>query len=144
MLPALRRLVDSVRACEERVAAVYLFGSHARGEARAGSDIDLGVVLDLPWFERLSRREQARAVLALMEAARRAEPALEVDVVVLNVAHPLAAWDAVHSGRLLWCSSMPSVVEFGTWALGRYEDWRHLHAIEMREVRRRLGLPQAA
>ena len=32
----------------ERLKGVYLFGSHARGDAREGSDIDVAVVLTGP------------------------------------------------------------------------------------------------
>lgn len=137
--PNLQPVVDALRARAE-VVAVYLFGSHAAGRARAGSDVDVGVVLDPAWFERLPREAAARAVLAVMDACRRAAPETDLDPVVLNAAHPLAAWDAARSGRLLWSRDATSVVDFGLWALGRYEDWLHLHAIEMREVRRRLGL----
>jgi predicted nucleotidyltransferase len=71
--PDLRAVIESLSRRRE-VVAVYLFGSHARDEARPDSDVDVGVVID-----------------------------------------------------------------FGLWARGRYEDWQHLHSIEMRAVRRRLG-----
>jgi len=65
-------------------------------------------------------------------------------VVVLNAAHPLAAWDATRHGRVLWMRGESALLDFGLWVAGRYDDWRHLHGIEMREVRRRLGLESAA
>ncbi|MBI1921463.1 MAG: nucleotidyltransferase domain-containing protein [Geobacter sp.] len=40
---------DKIRdyfSTDPNVLAVYLFGSHAKGKARAGSDIDLAVLLD--------------------------------------------------------------------------------------------------
>lgn len=47
----LRRLLDEIRSGLEslydgRLRGVYLFGSHARGEADSGSDVDVLVVLD--------------------------------------------------------------------------------------------------
>jgi predicted nucleotidyltransferase len=42
--PALRRLIDRASRDAE-VLAVILFGSHARGEAGPGSDIDVSLVL---------------------------------------------------------------------------------------------------
>jgi predicted nucleotidyltransferase len=48
--PTLSNHVDAIRRCIEAfnrvmpVEAVYFFGSHARGEARADSDVDLCVV----------------------------------------------------------------------------------------------------
>ncbi len=62
------RLIERVRdrivaACAPR--ALYLFGSAARGEVRAGSDLDLLVVTDLP--EGISAREKSRELHALFE-----------------------------------------------------------------------------
>lgn len=45
-----KRLLDRMRANGIEVDALFLFGSHARGEARADSDID--VLLVSPTFER--------------------------------------------------------------------------------------------
>src|SRR5260370_37653062 len=47
--------------------AVYLFGSHARGEARAGSDVDLCIVAD-------GATEQLKAARALRRAVRSNPP----------------------------------------------------------------------
>jgi predicted nucleotidyltransferase len=49
MNPTRRRAVENLRkivlgAIGERNAAVYLFGSHARGEVRHASDIDVAVL----------------------------------------------------------------------------------------------------
>ena len=41
--PLLDRLV-AVAAADDRILAVLLYGSHARGEADAYSDIDVGLV----------------------------------------------------------------------------------------------------
>jgi len=44
ILGALRRRLEGVYA--DRLRALYLYGSYARGEARRGSDLDVLVVLD--------------------------------------------------------------------------------------------------
>jgi chlorite dismutase len=50
--PGLRSQRESLAKCLEamdrvaKVRAVYLFGSHARGEARSDSDVDLCIVAD--------------------------------------------------------------------------------------------------
>ena len=74
-----------------RLLAIWLFGSHARGEARPDSDVDLGVLCDPPlgierprWIDVLSR-----------------EAGLEVDVIDLATANPTLAWEVVTSGRLV-------------------------------------------
>ena len=53
----------------ERLKRVYLFGSHARGDAREGSDIDVAVVLGGPvdrWEER-DRTNDLLSELSLRE-----------------------------------------------------------------------------
>lgn len=67
-----RELLASVkeeleRLYGRRLAGVYLFGSHARGEAVVGSDVDLAVVLDeIPRYAReIERTSHLIASLAL-------------------------------------------------------------------------------
>jgi len=46
---ALQELKDAVRSIYgERLRAVYLYGSYARGSSHAGSDVDVLIVLDGP------------------------------------------------------------------------------------------------
>ena len=143
VLPDLHPVLETLQRRAE-VVAVVLFGSHARGEARPDSDVDVGVVLLPEWFQRLSRAGAAKVVLQIIEECGRVARHMELDMVVLNAAHPLAAWDAMRHGRALWIRDRSALLSFGLWAAGREEDWEHLHTIEMREVRRRLGLPSAA
>lgn len=58
-------------------AAVYLFGSAARGESRYGSDLDLLVVMDLPLGT--SSLEMSRRIRSLFRGWR-----LPLDVIVLE------------------------------------------------------------
>ena len=48
----------------DRLKGVYLFGSHARGEAREDSDIDVAIVLEGP----VNRRQESRRVSELTAA----------------------------------------------------------------------------
>ncbi|MFO8155527.1 MAG: type VII toxin-antitoxin system MntA family adenylyltransferase antitoxin [Pseudomonadota bacterium] len=83
-------LMETIRRAVEphtpRMASLYLFGSRARGEADAKSDVDLGVLY----------REEPRSSLEglgldIADAVTEAT-GLEADVVVLNRAPP----DLVH------------------------------------------------
>lgn len=78
------------------VLAAYLFGSMARGQADHLSDVDIAVLLDahLAADERVER--QLRFMGDLEEYTHR-----EVQVVVLNRATPLLAYQVVRHGRLL-------------------------------------------
>ncbi len=48
----------------DRLKGVYLFGSHARGEAREDSDIDVAIVLEGP----VNRRQESRRTSELTAA----------------------------------------------------------------------------
>ena len=72
-VPILERLIPGL-------AAVYVFGSAARGDARADSDLDLAIVVDGPLAPGL--REEAR--LAVEDGL-----GIDVDLVDLATASPI-------------------------------------------------------
>jgi predicted nucleotidyltransferase len=65
LLQTLRRELETVYG--ERLVSMLLYGSHARGEAAAGSDVDVAVILHGPVqpAEEISRMGGALASLAL-------------------------------------------------------------------------------
>lgn len=143
MEEAVTRLLP-VLSSREEVIAICLFGSRARGQATVDSDVDLGLVLRQPWFDRLTPAQQASVAMELIDLAGRAAPDLPLDVVILDAAHPIAAWEAARAGRVLFCRDTRAFDEFVLRSLHRYEDWLQLHRIEMEAVRRHLGLPETA
>jgi len=67
VLRELRQRLSSLYG--QRLKAVYLYGSHARGEADEDSDIDVAVVLEGPVSRAAERRRtsELRAELSLRE-----------------------------------------------------------------------------
>ena len=65
ILTELKRHLQSLYG--ERLRGLYLFGSHARGEAREGSDVDVLMVLDdyRSAFEEIERSGQIVSDLSL-------------------------------------------------------------------------------
>ena len=84
-------------AGQSDVAAAYLFGSAARGQADRLSDVDIAVLLDARLGAEESVERQLRIMGDLEEYASR-----EVQVVVLNRAAPLLAYQVVQHGILLY------------------------------------------
>ena len=111
------------RVLDERadVRLAYLFGSVARGQARADSDLDVGVVFSpIP-----SPAELDRLATDLEAAAGR-----RVDLVVLNAAPPLLAHEALRAGRLIVCRDEDERVRFHTRAVARYLDTAYLRRVQ--------------
>jgi uncharacterized protein len=82
-LAAARRLVAIARA-RYPVVEAWLYGSHARGEARADSDVDVAIVLD-------DDAGEARRVGRVL-AGDAADVLLETGKVINPLAIPLVAW----------------------------------------------------
>ncbi len=133
------------RVCAKRreIDAAYVYGSYARGRPNRHSDLDVAV------FVRAGRAGRLRLPpdyeLALAAAINGATGHPRVEVVVLNEAPPLLAWEAVRKGRRLF-GRAPAVIAHETRARQRYLDTAPLRAIQDRyldEIVRR-GFSRAA
>ena len=82
--------------------AVWIFGSHARGAAGPGSDIDLGVLCDPPL---------GLEIAVLIDRLGRAIGG-EVDVIDLTTTSATLAWEILTSGKLVLESDERAVEEF--------------------------------
>ena len=100
----------------EDIVAVYLFGSHARGEQRTGSDIDLAF-----W-----RRQGSRPVLTEQPyaLATRLELALgrEVDLVELNGSPPDLIHEVLRDGIIVLDRDPAARVRFEVAGRAHYLD----------------------
>jgi predicted nucleotidyltransferase len=132
----LDRLRERAGSLPELKLAV-LFGSTVRGEARKGSDVDLGILLDPD-----TREARNKALLELDRAAGR-----EVDAVFLNEAPPLLRFEISRDGVLilereegLWAGvRAKAMVDWWDWApyAKRIED------AAIRRLRERMAHGQA-
>jgi predicted nucleotidyltransferase len=119
--------VDDIEALCQRLEAredvrlAYLFGSEAKAQARASSDIDVAVVfaaIPLP-------RDVDRLVADLQTVAKR-----RVDLVILNTAPPLLGHEVLKGGRLIVCRDEDERVRFETRIIARYLDTVHLRRVQ--------------
>jgi predicted nucleotidyltransferase len=122
---AIRRVLES----RADVTLAYVFGSAARGGARASSDVDVAVL-----FEALPEAgDLDRLAAGLQTAAGR-----RVDLVVLNTAPPLLAHEIIKTGRRLACRSEVERVRFETRAMARYMDTAPLRRVQHHYLRERV------
>jgi uncharacterized protein len=113
----LPRLVEGL-VQDGRVDAIWLFGSRARQEADALSDVDVAV---------LARRDlDARALWnAQIEWTTLAVDALGTDEVAVQVVNRLPAalrHGILHDARLLWASSEEAAADFTARTVKEYLD----------------------
>jgi predicted nucleotidyltransferase len=112
------------------VALAYRFGSTARGETRASSDVDVAVL-----FTRVPEgRDLDRLGTELERLARR-----RIDLVVLNTAPPLLAHEITRTGRILVCHRETERVRFESWVASRYLDTAHLRSVQHGYLKERVA-----
>jgi uncharacterized protein len=126
-----RELAAVVRYLDERwgVAAAWLFGSQTR-TPRPDSDIDVAVLFETP----PSALDLLEARAELARAAGRS-----VDVVNLEAASPILAYQVVKSGRLIADRNRRRRVDFVAHVPGRYEDLKIIRREGERTMLRRIA-----
>jgi predicted nucleotidyltransferase len=88
---ALAALLTAPELGGRTVQAVWLFGSLARGEASARSDVDLAVLCEPPLgLDRTAAMDQTARALGR-----------DVDVIDLRTTSPSLAWEVLTTGRLV-------------------------------------------
>jgi len=112
----LAAVIDAKFGVDRNVAAVYLFGSQARGEERAGSDVDLGVLYQAkPPSTLLGQPFEAQAELA-------SELGRSVDIVVMNTAPVDVVHRILRDGKLLFEADKGRRIAFEVKARNEYFD----------------------
>jgi len=97
---------------------IVLFGSHARGRAVPGSDVDIAVrAVKRPWGDWNWEFEVANALSKAIQ-----EDGGEVDVVFLNGAAPLLMFEVAQSGQVIFEKEWGTFSEFRSYAARVYYD----------------------
>jgi len=118
LLGELRQGMAEVLA-DSSVVVAYLFGSQAAGRTHPESDIDVGILADVP-------DESARLKLELrleVELAKRF-PGRDFDVRVINHAPLPVRGKVVQAGKLLFCRDDKRRIAFETLTRKLYFDFR--------------------
>ncbi|MCW5853566.1 MAG: nucleotidyltransferase domain-containing protein [Anaerolineae bacterium] len=107
-------------AAEPHVTVAYLFGSYARDQAGALSDVDIAVLLD----DSISEADYFEERLRLMGEVTDALKFDDVDVVVLNQAPLALAYRVLRDGVVLACRDRDRRVQYTARIVSRYLDFK--------------------
>ena len=102
------------------VVLAYLFGSHARGQAWAHSDVDVAVLLEgRPDNDRCfdMRLEAIGGLMGILHTN-------DVDVLILNQAPPALRYAVLRDGIILFCRDRQAMIEFRVRTLNEYLDFK--------------------
>jgi uncharacterized protein len=123
-----RELLRDLFARHSEIAATYLFGSHARGEARPWSDLDLAVL-----FRRsVPRSVRDRLAAELIAEISRATGIEEIDLVDLEEQGPIFAHAVLCEGARLHEADHARRVDFESETVTRALDFRPTYEIATR------------
>lgn len=120
-LRALAGLLRPAFAAHAEVAAAYVFGSVARGQARPDSDLDVGLV-----FARRNEdvRDHLDLIAQLADGISRLIGHERVDLVVLEPQGPIFCHKVLCDGRLIYEGDRDRRIDFESETIVRALDFR--------------------
>jgi predicted nucleotidyltransferase len=116
------RIIHFFKA-QEKVIAVYLFGSYARGRAGDRSDIDLAILMD-PDAEVDEFELKRDVMIGLSKVLRK-----EVHLVILNTAGEVLSAQVFKHGKCLYNSKPAVLSEFRMVEFSKIADFGYLRNI---------------
>lgn len=120
-------------ASKPEVLAAYVFGSVVSGHARSDSDVDIAVLLDPAFLERLPLKYRTD----LIADAGGALETFDVDVVLLNEAPAALAYNVITKGKLVYERSRSARVAFQIRNLNLFLDLEPLHNVRLHYLKQR-------
>ncbi|MEK6715278.1 MAG: nucleotidyltransferase domain-containing protein [Candidatus Omnitrophota bacterium] len=116
------------------VKLVYLFGSRAKGNFVKESDFDIAVLFKKKPSDPLALKE----VSILSHKLSKFFPA-KIDIVSLNQSSSLLKYEAIASGRPLYCSSESERINFEVSVLKEYIDEQFMRDIYFKAMKKRVN-----
>ena len=116
------------------IQAAYIFGSVVSGRTRADSDVDVAILLNpkSSYLKMLDYRLRIASEIATAIGCR------NLDLVILNDAHPVLAHQVLSKGKLVFERSRSARVEFQVRAVNLYLDTEPMRVLYRRYLKKRI------
>ncbi len=127
-------LADAIARILEKhpeIAAAWLFGSEARGEARAGSDLDIALLLRARGKTALDCHRLLGLLAAELESVAPGRP---IDLVLLEPQGPVFCHRVLSEGSLVYDADPDRRIDFESDTYVRYFDFRPTYELALRQV----------
>jgi predicted nucleotidyltransferase len=137
---ALEELIREALLDEKRIAAAYLYGSVARGEATALSDVDLALVVT----DGMEEKERSHLVRDVLVELGRRLSGRKLEVRLLDELPTAVRGRAIADGRLVFERDPAARVRAEVEARMAFHDFQYFERygteLGLKGLRRRLGL----
>ncbi len=133
MIPYEKELTEYFSS-KDGIILAYLFGSTVRGDTGRLSDVDIGVLLD----EKLSKKDRFDLELKSISEIATLIKKNKIDLVVLNEAPLLLAYNIIKNGIILK-SSETERVKFETKLISMYMDEKYYIKRHTEETLKRIA-----
>jgi uncharacterized protein len=127
LIPLQDQIRLDVREVLPDAQAAWLFGSSARGEARADSDIDVAVIFDASVRTDAWRLRQQAQTLA-------SQWGREVDLVNIRDVSPVLQCEIIQSNQRLFAKDIEQADNYELFAMSQYRDYNERFAPEFARI----------
>jgi len=127
IIPSVESLTQSVQQVLPKCKAAWMFGSFARGESRADSDIDVAVMFEpSAQTDVWQLRQQAQALAS--------QWGREVDLVNIRDVSPVLQFEIIQSNQRLFAKDAEQADNFELFAMSQYRDYNERFAPEFARI----------
>lgn len=126
-IPSVESLTQSLQQVLPKCKAAWVFGSFARGESRADSDIDVAVMFEpRAQTDVWQLRQQAQALAS--------QWGREVDLVNIRDVSPVLQFEIIQSNQRLFAKDTEQADNFELFAMSQYRDYNERFAPEFARI----------
>jgi predicted nucleotidyltransferase len=125
----LEELVQAILAAYPATQAIYLFGSYATGDQRAGSDLDLAILLPAPIAKQVRSLYFSALYDRLTQLAQ-----TDVDLINLRRVSTVFQHQIVSTGQRIYCAGVPTCLEFEALTLSFYQELNERRAAIIEDI----------